>query len=73
MEMWWGKHLSSGGVNIPLYDVFPAEKHGRTNCGLKKGTLYVLRFVVCAMCVDPLQMCARRSLCVKTTGCSHRT
>ncbi len=43
MEMWWGEHLSSGGVNIPLYDVFPAEKHGRTNYGLKKGTLCVLK------------------------------
>jgi len=71
--MWWGEHLSCGGVSILLYDVFPAEKHGRTNYGLKKGTLCVLWFVVCAMCVDPLQMCARRRHCAKTAPCSQRT
>ena len=73
MEMWWGDHLESGGVSIHLYDVFPAKKHGRTNHCLTKGTLCVLRFVVRTMCVDPLQMCARRSLCVKTAPCSQRT
>ena len=59
--------------SIPLYEVFPAEKQGRTNYRFTKGTLCVLRFVLRTMCVDPLQMCTRRSLCVKTAPCSQRT
>ena len=35
--------MECGGVNIPLYEVFSTEKHGRTNYRLKKGTLCVLR------------------------------
>ena len=37
--------------SIPLYEVFPAEKHGRPSYCLKKGTLCVLGFEVRAKCV----------------------
>lgn len=63
MEMWWGEHLSSGGVSIPLYGVFPAKKHGRTNYRLKKGTSCALGF----------EVCERRRYCLKTALCSQRT